>query len=58
MQELKRLPVGEDNFRKVRQKNCYYVDKTHLIEKLLNSGASVRDTFVRKGTKENFYHGI
>ena len=27
MQELKRLPVGEDNFRRVRQKNCYYVDK-------------------------------
>ncbi len=41
MQELKRLPVGEDNFRRVRQKNCYYVDKTRLIEKILNSGGSV-----------------
>ena len=41
MQELKRLPVGEDNFRRVRQKNCYYVDKTRLIEKILKSGGSV-----------------
>lgn len=42
MQEkLKKLPVGEDNFRRVRQRNCYYVDKTGLIEKIINNGGSV-----------------
>lgn len=29
------LPVGIDDFRKLRESNFYYVDKTRLIEQLL-----------------------
>lgn len=29
------LPVGIEEFQEIRKKNCYFVDKTHLIEELL-----------------------
>ena len=35
--ELKLLPVGVENFREIRKNNFYYIDKTALIEKLLNT---------------------
>ena len=31
-----RLPVGIDSFEKLRKGNYYYVDKTQLIEQVLN----------------------
>lgn len=37
MPELKRLPVGIENFEKIRKENFYYVDKTMLIEQLLDN---------------------
>ena len=35
------LPVGIDDFRKIRNGNYYYVDKTALIEELLEAGGEV-----------------
>ena len=31
----KRLPIGRDNFKDIRENNYYYVDKTKMIEELL-----------------------
>ena len=32
MAELKKLPIGIENFEEIRQEDLYYVDKTRLIE--------------------------
>ena len=32
-----RIPVGISNFREIREKDLYYVDKTGFIFELLNS---------------------
>lgn len=37
----KKLPVGVDNFEKLRSENFYYVDKTALIRDLLNNWGEV-----------------
>ena len=34
----RRLPIGIQTFRKIREENCYYVDKTAYIRDLLNEG--------------------
>ena len=34
----RRLPIGIQTFRKLREQDCYYVDKTHFIERLLDEG--------------------
>ena len=34
----RRLPIGIQNFREIREQNCYYVDKTAYIWQLLNEG--------------------
>ena len=34
----RRLPIGIQTFRKIREENCYYVDKTTYIRKLLDAG--------------------
>ena len=34
----RRLPIGIQTFRKIWQENCYYVDKTAYIRRLLNEG--------------------
>lgn len=36
-----KLPVGIDNFEKLRKENFYYVDKTRLIEQLLEQWGEV-----------------
>ncbi len=36
MNELKKLPIGIENFTEIRRDGFYYVDKTKLIEELLN----------------------
>ncbi len=38
---MKKIPVGKDNFQKLIQENCYYVDKTSSIEELLKNGSDV-----------------
>lgn len=35
----KKLPIGIQTFAKIREENCYYVDKTRLIEKLISQGS-------------------
>lgn len=37
----KRLPVGIDDFEKIRKENFYYIDKTGLIRELLQNWAEV-----------------
>jgi len=37
----KKLPVGLDDFRKIRENQFYYVDKTKLIEQLLQNWGEV-----------------
>ncbi len=32
------LPIGESSFREMRDRNCYYVDKTPHIKKLIDGG--------------------
>ncbi len=32
MADLKRLPVGMDDFKEIRKSEFYYIDKTKLIE--------------------------
>ena len=37
MYPKKKLPVGIESFSEIRQDNFYYVDKTKLIEELLDN---------------------
>ncbi len=41
MPDLLRLPVGIENFAEIIEDNYYYVDKTSLIEQILNDGTKV-----------------
>jgi hypothetical protein len=41
MAEFIKLPVGIENFEKIRRDGFYYVDKTGLIEQLLNNWGEV-----------------
>ena len=34
----RRLPIGIQTFRKVREDGCYYVDKTVFVRQLLDDG--------------------
>ncbi len=34
----KKLPIGIQTFAKIREENCYYVDKTPLIQRLITGG--------------------
>ena len=36
-----KLPVGIDSFEKIRKNGFYYVDKTKLIEQLVETGGEV-----------------
>lgn len=38
---LKKLPVGFESFQEIRKLGCYYVDKTKLIERLLENWSKV-----------------
>ena len=34
----RKLPIGIQTFREIREENCYYVDKTALIQRLIDEG--------------------
>ena len=34
----RRLPIGMQTFRELREKDCYYVDKTAYVERLIHEG--------------------
>jgi hypothetical protein len=38
---MKKLPLGTDDFKKIREDDCYLVDKTSMIEELVTQGAQV-----------------
>lgn len=40
-ENFKKLPVGFDDFKKIRENHFYYVDKTQLIEHLLQKWGEV-----------------
>ena len=35
---MKKLPIGINTLSKIREQNCYYVDKTQFVEKLFCNG--------------------
>ena len=39
--EILKLPVGIDNFEKIRRNNFYYIDKTKLVEQTLHNWSEV-----------------
>ena len=41
MEKLPRLPVGVENFEDIRREHFYYVDKTKLLEELLQNWGKV-----------------
>ena len=41
MDKFLKLPVGIDNFEKIRRNGFYYVDKTSLIEQLFSNWGEV-----------------
>ena len=34
----RRLPIGIQTFREIREENCYYVDKTAYMQRLIDEG--------------------
>lgn len=48
MEKKAKLPVGIENFEKLRTENFYYVDKTGLIKGLLDNWGEV-NLFTRPG---------
>ena len=41
MNKRKKLPIGIESFEEMRKEDFYYVDKTSLIEQLLNNWGEV-----------------
>ena len=39
--DTKKLPIGIENFEKLRKEEFYYIDKTGMIKELLNSRSEV-----------------
>ena len=44
MSEALKLPVGIENFREIRENGFYYIDKTKLIEQLLERFIKINHT--------------
>ena len=40
MQELKKLPVGFENFQEIRKLDFYYVDKTEVVPPTIKNACS------------------
>ena len=41
MPGLKKIPVGIEDFREIRTRDAYYIDKTRLIEQLIENWSKV-----------------
>ena len=39
---MKKIPIGVEDFKEIIQNNYYYVDKTKLIEDIINDGSKVK----------------
>lgn len=46
MAAMLKLPVGIEDFKKIRRQGFYYIDKTRLIEQLLDRWGKV-NLFIR-----------
>ena len=42
-----RIPIGVSDFRKIRENDYYYMDKSGLIEELLKTGATEVTLLIR-----------
>ena len=51
---MKKIPIGIDDFKEIRTENYFYIDKTKLIEDILNDGALVKLLCCPKKFGENF----
>lgn len=40
--EMKKIPIGVEDFKNIISENYYYIDKTKLIEEIVNDGAKVK----------------
>ena len=45
---MKDVPIGNDDFKSIRKNDGYYVDKTKLIEDILNSRNTKVFQFMRR----------
>ena len=50
-----KLPVGIEDFKEIRQEEFYYIDKTKLLEQLLEKWGKV-NLLDRKSTRLNSSH--
>ena len=41
MAERKKVPIGIEDFKEIIDRECYFVDKSLMIQDLLDSGAKV-----------------
>ena len=48
-EKKKRLPIGNEDFKKIIEKGYYYVDKTLFIKELLDNGSKVQDNLSKQG---------
>lgn len=48
------LPIGIESFRELREKNCYYIDKTRFIEELMNDSFKVLLSVSRTEYSDSF----
>ena len=37
---MKSLPIGNEDFKDIRDSNCYYVDKTAMIGEILDNAGN------------------
>ena len=54
MRELKKLPLGIEDFVKIRKEGFYYIDKTGLIKELLNTDTAKKIAKKRQLFMEQF----
>ena len=52
---FKPLPIGVDNFEKIREQGYYYADKTLLIKELLEDTYTSGDALKVANTDGQFY---
>ena len=45
------LPIGIQTFRELRERNCYYVDKTAYVPRLLDEGKQRADRVLQQKTE-------
>lgn len=52
MEQFKGIPYGISNFKQLRRENLYFVDKSHYIQKLEESGHILELKYLKKEATE------